>query len=198
MRKAELELDLIGTPAIRHHGTVLNLGRKKSVALLAYLGVNNQPYTRDSLATLLWPQGGDQQARGNLRRLLSEMRKQLAEELLPVDGERVGPLSSDTVYVDTREFEQLIGQSKAHQHEQEAVCRACLDRLQNTVKLYRGDFMIGFSLGECAEYSDWQFFYGEYLRRELEYALEKLVTMFASLKTYDRAIDYAQAWLNLD
>ena len=41
--------------------------------------------------------------------------------------------------------------------------------------------MIGFSLAGCAEFSDWQFFYGEYLRRELEYAFENLVAMLASL-----------------
>ena len=66
----ELELHLLDAPQIKHSGTDLKLSHKKSVALLAYLAVNNKPYTRDGLATLLWPQYNDQQARGSLRRLL--------------------------------------------------------------------------------------------------------------------------------
>jgi DNA-binding SARP family transcriptional activator len=193
-----LELHLLGTPQIRHGGSTLNLGRKKSVALLAYLATNGKPYTRDTLASLLWPQRNDQQARGNLRRLLSELRKRIGEELLPLEGERVGPLGAELVYVDTREFEGVIGQSKTHRHGPDAVCQSCLDRLQRAVSLYRGDFMIGFSLGECSEFSDWQFFYGEYLRRELEYAYEQLVRMLASLESFDQAIQYAERWLALD
>lgn len=189
---------LLGAPQIRYTGSELNLGRKKSVALLAYLGANDKSYNRDTLATLLWPGHNDQQARGSLRRLLSELRKQLGQQLLPVDGEQVGSLDPERVYVDTREFERLIGQSKAHKHDQEAVCRSCMDRLQKAVQLYRGDFMIGFSLAECGEFSDWQFFYGEYLRRELEYALEQLVAMLAGLETYNQAIEYARRWLGLD
>ena len=193
-----LELHLLGTARIRNRGTDLKLSRKKSVALLAYLGVNHKSYTRDTLATLLWPGHNDPQARGNLRRLLSELRKQLGQELLPVDGERVGPLRADTISVDTREFERLIGQSKAHKHEQEGVCRSCMDRLVKAVQLYRGDFLIGFTLAESAEFSDWQFFYGEYLRRELEYALENLVIMLAGSESYDQAIEYARRWLAVD
>lgn len=66
MNTAELELCLLGAPRIRNDGTDLKLSRKKSVALLAYLAANNKPYTRDTLAALLWPQRGDQQARGSL------------------------------------------------------------------------------------------------------------------------------------
>jgi hypothetical protein len=138
MSTALLEPRLLGTPAIRCNGATLSLSRKKSVALLAYLAVNGKSYIRDSLATLLWPELGDQQARGNRRRLLSELRKQLGEELLPVEGERVGPLGQGAVYLDTREFEPLIGQSKAHRHGQDTVCRACLGRLRRAEEFCRG------------------------------------------------------------
>jgi TolB-like protein/cytochrome c-type biogenesis protein CcmH/NrfG len=194
----QLELRLLGTPEIRTNGSPLNLGRKKSIALLAYLGVNDKSYTRDTLATLLWPERWDQQARGNLRRMLSELRKQLGKESLPVDGERVGPPNPSTMYVDTREFDELIGTSKSHKHEADTVCRVCLEQLTRAADLYRGDFMIGFSLGECAEFSDWQFFQAEYLRRELEYALRELVFMYSESPDYERAIEYARAWLALD
>ena len=198
MNVQALEIHLFGAPTIKCNGATLNLSRRKSVALLAYLAANDKPYTRDTLATLLWPQLGDQQARGNLRRLLSELRRQLGAQFLPVEGQRVGPLDKATVRLETREFEELVGQSKAHKHGQDGVCRDCMKRLQKAVQLYQGDFMIGFSLGECAEFSDWQFFYGEYLRRELEYVFEQLVDCFTRIKTYDRAVEYARRWLTLD
>ena len=58
------------------------------------------------MATLLWPQYNDQQARGNLRRLLSELRKRIGQELLPLEGERVGPLSPEMVYEKARTLAQ--------------------------------------------------------------------------------------------
>lgn len=67
-----------------------------------------------------------------------------------------------------------------------------MDRLQKAVQLYRVDFMIGFSLAECAEFSDWQFFYTEYLQKELEYAFEELVAMLTGLEKYYQAIECAR------
>ena len=58
--------------------------------------------------------------------------------------------------------------------------------------------MVGFSLGECGEFSDWQFFQAEYLRRELEYALQELVAMLSEDGEYLQAIEYAQTWLAID
>src|SRR5262249_12492133 len=40
---------------------------------------------------------------------------------------------------------------------------------------YRGDFLAGFSLGDCPEFDDWVFFRREALRGRLMHALERVV-----------------------
>ena len=76
-RLERLELYLLGTPRVEQAGQTLNLSRKKAVALLAYLAVTRRRLSRDTLATLLWPEHDDSHARGSLRRMLSELKKQL-------------------------------------------------------------------------------------------------------------------------
>jgi len=87
-----LQLILLGAPRLEHFSADVQLPRKKELALLAYMAFGKQAYNRDILATLLWPNQDDSHARGNLRRLLYELRGIVGEELLPVEGERVGPL----------------------------------------------------------------------------------------------------------
>lgn len=64
---ANLKLFFFGTPRITLDGTLVNLPRRKFVALLAYLAVTQQQHHRDPLATLLWPESSQSVACGALR-----------------------------------------------------------------------------------------------------------------------------------
>jgi DNA-binding SARP family transcriptional activator len=50
------------------------MGGHKALALLCYLAVNRQPFSRETLAGLLWGEMPDDSARMNLRRTLSRLR----------------------------------------------------------------------------------------------------------------------------
>ena len=87
---SRLALYLLGPPRVELDGEELHIGRRKAVALLAYLAVTGRPHSRDSLATLLWPEYDQSSARADLRRTLSLLNRTLGEEWLTVDRETAG------------------------------------------------------------------------------------------------------------
>src|SRR5713101_9849979 len=89
----------------------LALPTRKTQALLAYLALPlGQAHPRDKLATLLWGDMPDAQARGNLRHALSRIRKTLPAGARPgliLDGPTVA-LDPSVVDVDCAEFARLV------------------------------------------------------------------------------------------
>lgn len=73
----QLRLLLLGSPQIEINGEPVHLDRRKAVALLVYLAVNRQPHSRDTLATLLWPESDQSRGRAALRRTLSVLNQTL-------------------------------------------------------------------------------------------------------------------------
>ena len=58
--------------------------------------------------------------------------------------------------------------------------------------------MAGFSLKDCREYDEWQFFQAEKLRGKLTNTLVRLSAHYANALEYETAIGYARRWLALD
>ncbi len=75
-------LYLLGTPRLERDGIPVVVDTRKAIALLAYLVVNRQPHSRDTLAALLWPDYDQAHARATLRRTLSTLQKASGGEWL--------------------------------------------------------------------------------------------------------------------
>ena len=71
------KLYLFGQPNIQVDGKSVPLARRKALALLAYLAVTGRPSSRDTLATLFWPENDQSGARNNLRRSIFELNQSL-------------------------------------------------------------------------------------------------------------------------
>jgi DNA-binding SARP family transcriptional activator len=84
-----LALFLLGPPRVELDGTPIEIDRRKAVALVAYLAVTGHEHSRDTLATLLWPDYDQTRARGALRRTLSVLNKALDGASLAVDRETI-------------------------------------------------------------------------------------------------------------
>ena len=67
---ARLSLYLLGPPQLELDGEPVQIGRRKALALLIYLAVTRRTHSRDSLATLFWPDYDQSSARADLRRTL--------------------------------------------------------------------------------------------------------------------------------
>ncbi len=122
----------------------ISIVAKKGQALLAYLALAPEcRASRIELATLLWGDRFDEQARASLRQCLFELRKALpddAREILSAEGETVA-LDGQAITIDVREFERLAG----------ADARVSL---QQAADIYRGDLLEDFDLRE-AGFTDW-------------------------------------------
>jgi DNA-binding SARP family transcriptional activator len=75
-------------------------------AVFAYLALAPRPVSRAELATRFWPDVLDQSARASLRSALWALRRQIGDRLV-VDGERVGLLDDEDLWIDAREFERV-------------------------------------------------------------------------------------------
>ena len=197
----QLNMYLFGAPRLKQADLVLHLSRRKIFALLAYMAFSKHQIHRDSLAVLLWPEHDSTHSQGSLRVLLSELQKTIGPDILPVKNELVGPLDLKRISIDIEEFQAIMAQIRLNQRSstklslKEASSR---ELLQKAVKLYQGDFMSGFTLKGCGQFSDWQFQQGEYLHRELCFALEQLVSIYEQEGEYEEGIAYSQRYVKVD
>ncbi len=182
-----LQIALLGKPAIKLNGAVVETDRHKAIALLAYLAVEDKSYSRDSLAALLWPEYPRASAFAYLRRTLWELNSMLGKGWLEADRENVRLLRSPSLDVDVEAFRQLASQPAG-----------TAETLVQAVELYRGDFLEGLVVADTAPFEEWQMLQSESYRRDLAKALEKLIAGCAENGEYEQALPYAQRWLALD
>jgi DNA-binding SARP family transcriptional activator len=191
-------LHLFGPPILECDGTVVEVGRRKAMALLVFLAVSEQVHSRDALATLFWSHHGQRQARANLRRALFDLNHILGEGMIAVERETIALVHGDHLRVDTRRFRRLVSTAHCPDHEFEQICSICLPILIEATELYRRDFLLGFSLADSNEFDTWQLYEADKLRRELAAILRRLVHGFAAADRYTDALRYARKWLALD
>lgn len=139
---AALRVELLGGFAcILKKGSVpLRVGNRKARALLAILAMApRQAAMREQLATLLWSDSSDQQARQSLRQTLHLLRKELlTPDCLSVEAESVS-LTQGVIGIDVLDF------FKAAESLRDADLRLAL-------ALFQGEFLAGFTLeGEAFE-----------------------------------------------
>jgi len=67
---SDLKLLLLGSSHLERSGMPVKIETRKAQALLFYLSVTKQRFSRDTLATLFWPETNQSQARTYLRRAL--------------------------------------------------------------------------------------------------------------------------------
>src|SRR5215813_1223306 len=162
---ARLQLRLLGGFDLQAGpGQAVPIRLKKAQALLAYLACHpGQSCPRDKLATLLWPERDDRQARANLRKVLFVLRPRLSlvPPSLRLDEDTV-TLDSAALDVDVLAFQRLAR-------------RADPEALQQAVDLYGGDLLEGLGVTE-APFEEWLVAERERLR---ELALETLAKLLA-------------------
>ncbi|MEZ4865990.1 MAG: BTAD domain-containing putative transcriptional regulator [Caldilineaceae bacterium] len=197
-----LSLYLFGPLRIEQNGAPVALRRRKAQALLAYLAVTGQPHSRDALATLLWPEFNQSQARTNLRRELAELRGLLGKGRLLDDRVTVALNMAPPFTFDLRDFQDNLAQARQCLHPGHPAttdaCPACLPHLNEAAARYRDDFLAGFALPDSPAFDDWQFFQADGLRQTLTQLLERLVQGHSTVQQYAEAIPHARRWVALD
>lgn len=176
----ELRLNLLGSPQLFLNGVEVDLEARKPAALLYYLAVSAKTHSRDHLGTLFWPEQDQAQARAYLRRALWSLKQAGLEEWLLAKRESLALQSG--YWLDVNAFQEAIDAGE----------------LALAADLYRGNFLAGFTLPDCPQFDEWQFFQAEGLQDTLAQVLSDLVEKHAEEADFGQAIDYARRWLALD
>ena len=199
-----LALYLLGPPRVERDGKLIEVNRRKALALVAYLAVTGQSHSRDSLVNLLWPEYDSSRGRAALRRTLFTLRSALGGDQIEVEGDQLGlrtqsdATSGATLWTDIAQFREHLAACPTHRHADSEVCASCAKPLTDAVSLVDGDFMSGFSLKDSFNFDDWQRFEAERLHRELDGALERLVRWHSSQREFEPAVGYARHRLAID
>ncbi|HEX6270837.1 MAG TPA: tetratricopeptide repeat protein [Anaerolineales bacterium] len=193
-----LVLQFLGLPQLHLDDRPISTDRRKAVALVAYLSVNDighapQRYSRESLSALFWPDYDQAKAFSNLRRTIWEVRQTIGESWLIADRDSVYLNESAEIDLDVASFRDLLSRSR---QQSDFPLRIALRA--DAVKLYRDHFLTGFSLKDAPNFNEWAFAESEELRRQLADALAMLSKDHCALGQADQAIPYARRLVSLD
>jgi TolB-like protein len=182
------ELRLFGGFELRlAGGEVVDLLGQKDRALFAILALPaGATHSRDKLASLLWSDRGEQQARDSLKHALTKLRQCLPlASQGPVVADRLSArLDPGTLNIDVAEFERLVRDGTP----------AALDQ---ATALYRGELLDGIGIRDPA-FEEWLLVERQRLRHLFEEALAKQIRQSMADPTPDRAGAAARRLLALD
>jgi DNA-binding SARP family transcriptional activator/predicted ATPase len=166
-----------------------DLMQGRSQLLLAYLALHRStPQPRQRIAFQLWPDSTDAQARTNLRKALSQLRRSLphADELIQIDPKSLQWSPMEEWELDVAAFETAV------QSAERAPDDATRQRFwEKAIQLYQGDL-----LPDCDD--DWLVPERERLRQCYQRSLEQLTQLLEHQQNYSTALPYAQQLIRLD
>ncbi|MEV4074353.1 ATP-binding protein [Nonomuraea fuscirosea] len=133
--RQSLTMLLLGSPDLSVGGTPLRVRSAKTRALLCYLATTTGPQPRSALATLLWGERPEANARGSLRLALSELRAEVGSWLEITRG-HVRFREAGECFVDHR----VLSGAPA---------------VVTALRLWRGDFMDGVGFCDAPAFGEW-------------------------------------------
>ncbi|MCX6044415.1 MAG: BTAD domain-containing putative transcriptional regulator, partial [Chloroflexi bacterium] len=141
-----LRMTLFGSPSVLLGGQPLTgFVHNKAQALFFYLAVTQQTHSRDTLATLLWGELTDTQAKNNLRTVLPELRRLLGDHLV-VERQTVAFQRISPYWLDVEALRRALTPGRTF---------VDLATRQAAVELYQGDFLGGFYVHKAPAFDAW-------------------------------------------
>jgi DNA-binding SARP family transcriptional activator len=159
---------------------------RKAEALLAYLCLYpGRPQSREKLATLLWGDTPDEQARSSLRQAFSAIRRALPDVAGIIEAQHDWVrLRCGTVLTDVAEFEA-------------ALAIGGFDGLIRAIDLYRGDLLDGLHI-RSSGFAEWIEAERQRLRTQAVGAMVELLEMEGSIGGINAGVQFALRILALD
>ena len=199
---ASLEICLLGTYQVtRDSVRITAFDSNKVRGLLAYLVVESErAHARDTLAALLWPDSSQEAALSSLRNALSNLRRALGDHeaaplYLLITRETVQFNRSSDFSLDAAD---LLRPASVSPPPYLLSTPDEIERCTSAVDGYRGPFLAGFSLPDCAAFEEWISLWRERLGRIALEKLSRLADHYESCGEYARSLEFAQRMVALD
>lgn len=184
MTTQKLKIRLLGPVEFRTEAGRVTFPTKKAEALVAFLAFSPGTfYTRERLATLLWGETGEEQARQSLRQTLFSVRKALGFDVFLAEGDRLA-IDPSAVELDVIEFRDLLDEGS-------------IDALAKAVDLPQGELLEGVHVDE-ESFEGWLLVERERFRETAISAQMKVLDDLVEKKKLEPAILLALNILAID
>jgi TolB-like protein/Flp pilus assembly protein TadD len=192
---ARYDLLLSGVPKLLKEGFQQKIGRRKGLALVAYLALHEESIASEFLAELFWP--NNRKNRACLRTVKSYLNATVSDTLIAKEGFSLRINSTVELSTDILKIRQLVeAYGKNPVIVQEDVSK--LGLLESATQLWHGRFLSGFYLKGCPEFESWVLSEEHAVDRTMDYALLTLVKKYEDFGEYDKAILYARRRTDLE
>ncbi|MBV7339467.1 AAA family ATPase [Chloroflexi bacterium TSY] len=153
-----LHMTLFGVPQVKlNEQPLAGFISGKAKALLFYIATNEGSASRDILANLLWADMPEQKARHSLRSALHNLRSLVGSHLI-ITRETVAFNRETPYWLDVEIVRAgLTTHRQQHTHQQ----------IQETIALYRGEFLAGFHINDAPNFEEWMIREREHLRIQM-------------------------------
>ena len=187
-QQPKLNLYLLGTPKICRHDKPITGLPMKSQALLCYLAMTRRPQPRAVLATLLWGDSLEKNARASLRKAIQQLHQILPGHLILME-QSVVLQKDETIWVDAVAFTDKIVQAEESDD---------VDAMAKAISFYRGDFLSGFLVRNAPDFETWQATQQIRLREQMLDALQTLSRHWIALDQLADAIAITRRIIELE
>ncbi len=176
---ASVRLTLLGSPSLRsmEDGSAVALAAK-GLGLLSFLSLQPGPHTREELASLLWGESSEIEARASLRQTLKHLRSRLGDT---IRCHRATVELADPFDCDVQDFKQQV--------QQDPHCALTTDIPR---------FLAGFSLRHAPQFEEWVTETRRGLLRLYEHAIGTLAREAMGQWRWRDVVELADRWLASD
>ncbi|MBI3958192.1 MAG: AAA family ATPase [Chloroflexi bacterium] len=189
-----LELKLLESPQVFLDGQpVTGFVSRKAEALLYYLAWTGRAHSREAIAGLLWGESAESAARTNLRGVIANLRQLLAAHLT-VERQTLAFRAESTHTIDAARFAESVNALASAP----TLTPAQAASLQQSLALYRGDFLDGFYLKDAPEFERWMLAERARLRDGAVQTFQRLARHFAEAEEWPSAIATVRQLLALE
>src|SRR5574341_398441 len=202
---AHLTINVLGTLQVSMDDVPIQSFESDKVrALLAYLVVEaDRSHSREKLIGLLWPDSSEEAARHNLRQALFNLRLALADHTARppyflITRNAIQFNRESDYSLDLDQFNSYFHAWEKNWGRESTDASTLLPQLEEMVKLYQGEYLQHFSLGDSAEFEDWIVVRRESLRQHMMAALTYLANEYEHRGNFQAARCYALHQLELD
>ncbi|WP_457097789.1 alpha/beta fold hydrolase [Lysobacter sp. P5_B9] len=195
-----LVLRVLGPVRLEHESGAFEPGARREQALLALLAAEARPMSRARLAAMLWPDAGDVDARGRMRRLLHELSSRVGHDALITDRHTVMLANDVCAATDLASLRRSLAQGlyRSTDDASDDASEESLAPLEHAARLAAAEFAEGLVLDECDELSAWLERQRESLRQARAQALAQLVTRLEGARQHERALHHALDLVAID
>jgi tetratricopeptide (TPR) repeat protein len=157
----------------------------KGCALVAYLMLTGKAHTREAIADLLWEVSSTAQGLRNLRSLLNRLHPLLPE--LEVTRSALAFQPGPETWVDLYILRETLTSPSDD-----------FSRLDEALRLYRGNLLEGFVLDSTAYFEEWLVVEREQLRIRVLTAYARLCQAYEETEQWEKGLSAARRWQALD